>query len=182
MLLQLITTHPESIGPIVRQTPPWVWGLFAALLALGLSQLRARTAGRRRVIVLPAAMGLFSVLGTWTALGRSPHAAAAALTWMAAAAGAFAFMASRPSAGRFDPVRRRYHLPGSAVPLLLILGIFLLKYGVGVELALAPQQVNDAGFALTVAGLYGALTGLFTGRAWGLVRLGKPAAPAAGAA
>lgn len=175
MLLQLLATHPEAIGPIVRQTPPWVWGLFAALLALGLSQLRARSASLTRVAALPAAMALFSVFGTWSALGHSPHAPAAALTGLIAAAAAFALMAQRRSTARFDPVQRRYRLPGSALPLLLILGIFLVKYGVGVELAMAPQQANDAAFALSVAGLYGSFTGLFMGRAWGLVRLALPA-------
>lgn len=178
MLLQLLADHPEALGPIVRQTPLWVWGLFAALLALGLSQLRTRTASLARVAMLPAAMTLFSVFGTWSALGRSAHVAGAALVWFAAAALAFALVSRQPRAARFDPLQRRYHLPGSPVPLLLILGIFLLKYGVGVELVIAPQQVNDAGFALTVAGLYGALTGLFTGRAGGLVRLAWPARPA----
>lgn len=171
MLLQLITHHPEAIGPILRNTPAWVWGLLAGLLALGISQLRDRTASLARVSILPLAMTLFSLWGTWSALGRSPHLAGAGMAWLVAAAVAFALLAPGRSAARFDPVRRSFHLPGSIVPLLLIVGIFLVKYGVGVELSMAPQLIQDAQYALTVAALYGAFTGLFVGRASRLWRL-----------
>ena len=66
MLLQLITSHPEAIGSIVRSTPTWVWGLFGGLVALGASQLRGRTASLARVSLLPIAMTIFSVWGTFS--------------------------------------------------------------------------------------------------------------------
>jgi hypothetical protein len=180
MLLQLLANHPEAIGPILRGTPAWVWGLLAGLLALGASQLRERTASVARVSLIPAAMTAFSVLGTWSALSASPHRAGAVAAWLAAAALAFALFARRRAAARFDPVHRTYRLPGSAVPLLLIVGIFLVKYGVGVELAMAPRLVDGAPYALGVAALYGAFTGVFVGRAWGLWRLAwRPAAASA---
>ena len=53
----------------------------------------------------------------------------------------------------------------------LIAGIFLVKYVVGVELAMAPRLMQDTQYALTVAGLYGAFTGIFVGRAARLWRL-----------
>lgn len=171
MLLQLIATHPEAIGPILRGTPVWVWGLLAGLLALGASQLRERTASLARVSILPVAMALFSVSGTWSALGASPHAAGAIVAWLAAAGLTFALLATRRPAAQFDPVRRTFRLPGSAVPLLLIVGIFLVKYVVGVELTMAPRLADGTQYALTVAALYGAFTGVFVGRTWGLWRL-----------
>jgi hypothetical protein len=171
MLLQLIANHPEAIGPILRNTPIWVWGLLAALLALGISQLRDREAGLARVSLMPMAMTLFGVSGTLSALGGSPHLAGAIAVWLIAAAVPFALLARGRAAAQFDPVRRSYRLPGSVVPLLLIVGIFLVKYGVGVELAMAPQRVQDAQYALTVAALYGAFTGVFVGRASSLWRL-----------
>ena len=65
------------------------------------------------------------------------------------------------------------------MPLLLIVGIFLVKYVVGVELTMAPGLVGDAQYALVVAGLYGLFTGIFVGRAWRLWRLafGSAACP-----
>lgn len=56
MLIQLITQQPQMLEPIVRNTPPWVWGLLAALLALGLSQLRSRNVSLTRITLLPLAM------------------------------------------------------------------------------------------------------------------------------
>lgn len=44
MLLQLITQHPEALVSGLRQTPVWVRGLLAGLLAPGARQLRNRTA------------------------------------------------------------------------------------------------------------------------------------------
>ncbi|MEP6971210.1 MAG: DUF6622 family protein, partial [Betaproteobacteria bacterium] len=74
-----------------------------------------------------------------------------------------------PLAGtRFDPASQTFELPGSVLPLLMIVGIFLIKYIVGVELALQPAQAHDPQFALGVASLYGALNGVFVAR---LVRL-----------
>lgn len=171
MLLQLIVNHPEAIVPIVRNTPTWVWGLLAGLLALGLSQLRDRTAGLARVSLLPLGMALFSASGTFSALGRSPHLATAVAAWLIGAALAFALVAPGRASAQFDPVRRSYRVPGSVVPLLLIVGIFLVKYVVGVEFAMAPRLVQDMQYALTVAAVYGAFTGIFVGRAARLWRL-----------
>lgn len=171
MLLQLVANHPEAIGPILRNTPIWVWGLLASLLALGASQLRDRTASLARVSLLPVAMTIFSVSGTLSAFGKSPHLAGAVAAWLIAAAIAFAVLAPGRAAAQFDPVRRSFRLPGSVVPLLLIVGIFLVKYVVGVELAMAPRLAQDAQYALTVAALYGAFTGVFVGRSARLWRL-----------
>lgn len=171
MLLQLIVNHPEAIVPVVRNTPGWVWGLLAGLLALGISQLRDRTAGLARVSLLPLGMTLFSASGTLSVLGRSPHLAGAIAAWLIAGTVAFGLVAPGRTAAQFDPVRRSYRVPGSVVPLLLIVGIFLVKYVVGVESAMAPQLVMDAQYALTVAAVYGAFTGVFVGRAARLWRL-----------
>lgn len=173
MLLQLITQHPEAIVQILRSTPSWVWGLLAGLLALGASQLRDRTAGLVRVSLLPLGMTLFSVSGTASALGATPHRAMAIGAWLIAAALAFALLARGrgDAAAQYDPARRLFLLPGSVVPLLLIVGIFLVKYVVGVDLAMAPQLVQEAPYVLTVAALYGTFTGIFVGRASRLWRL-----------
>jgi hypothetical protein len=171
VLIQLVTAHPEAIAPILRSTPTWVWGLLAALLALGASQLRDRTASLARVSLLPVGMTVFSAWGTASALGASGHVPGALAVWLVAGAAAFALAARGRTAARFDPVQRTFALPGSVVPLLLVVGIFLVKYVVGVELAMAPRLAQDAQYAVTVAGLYGAFTGIFVGRATRLWRL-----------
>ncbi len=179
MLLQLLAHHPEAVVPVLRQTPMWVWGLLVALLALGASQLRERTASVVRVSLMPVAMTLFSVWGTFSALGASPHRVQAVSAWLITGVLAFALVArGRADRARYDPARRLFHLPGSAVPLALIGGIFLVKYVVGVDLVMAPQLVQEAPYVLGVAALYGAFTGLFIGRAsrlWRLASIGAQA-------
>lgn len=175
MLLNLIVHHPEALADIVRKTPTWVWGLLAAVLWLGASQLFDRTAGLRRVLLMPVAMAGFSAYGLASASAGSAHTGAAIGAWLctatAAAALALWFQPKAPRDAQFDRASRRFHLPGSAMPLALILGIFLTKYFVGVELALQPALARDGGFALQIAVLYGLFNGLFAARALRLWRL-----------
>jgi hypothetical protein len=122
-------------------------------------------------------MSVFSAWGTCSALGGSHVLGSAIVAWLLAAGVMIALLAPGRSDARFDPVHRAYALPGSVVPLLLVIGIFLVKYVVGVELAMAPRLAQDSQYALTVAGLYGAFTGIFLGRAMRLWRLAlRPAA------
>lgn len=174
MLIQLIADHPEALGRIVRSTPVWVWGLLAALLALGASQLRRRSVTLARISLLPLAMTALSLWGTVSAFGASAPLPQLLALWVLAVAGTFALLAPGATTARYDAATRRFELPGSTVPLALIVGIFLLKWGVGVELALAPQRAHEVGFALAVAAAYGAISGVFLGRAARLWRLALP--------
>lgn len=157
---------------ILANTPTWVWGLLAALLALGASQLFTRSASLLRVMILPAAMTGLSLYGTLSVFGAAP---AGLLAWCAAAGMAVPLVLRRPlpARTRYDAATRRFSLPGSGLPLLLILGIFFTKYVVGVMLAMRPALAGDAGFAPAVAALYGAFSGVFIGRALRLWRLAK---------
>jgi hypothetical protein len=182
MLIQLVTQHPEALGTIARNTPRWVWGLLAFLLALGISQLRDRAVGVARASITPVAMTALSVWGMLAAFGSSPLLASALGVWIVCAGLVFAAVGSTRTKASYDPATRTYALPGSVVPLALVLGIFLVKYFVGVELAMAPALARDTQYALTVSAIYGALTGMFVGRASLLWRLSLRAQPAAVAA
>ncbi|MFT4243413.1 MAG: hypothetical protein QM569_14165 [Acidovorax sp.] len=177
MLLHLLVHQPQAIVQIVQQTPTWVWGLLAALLWLGASQWFDRTAGLRRVLLMPVAMTAFSAYGLASAFSSSAHAGAAMGAWLLTAAATTALALwlrpQAPARARYDAAARRFHLPGSAVPLALIVGIFLVKYGVGVELAMQPALARDGTFALQIAVLYGVFNGLFVARALRLWRLAQ---------
>ncbi len=174
MLIQLLVQHPEALGTVIRSTPTWVWGLAASLAVLGASQLKDRNASLVRVSLMPVVMTSFSVWGTLSAFGTSPLLAQAFGVWIAAAVAVFALVIRLPVQARYDVASRRYAIPGSVMPLLLMVGIFLVKYVVGVDLAMAPQLMRDPYYALPVAGLYGAFTGLFVGRAARLWKLALP--------
>lgn len=175
MLLQLLTQHPQALGQVISRTPTWVWGLLAALLALGFSQLFQRRASLVRVSVMPVAMTLFSLYGMVSAFGTSPQRLTAMGLWLTAAAATAGldlwWRMAAPTGTRFDATTRSFALPGSAVPLALIVGIFLVKYVVGIEVAMQPTLPQDSSFAISVALLYGAFNGVFVARAVRLWRL-----------
>jgi hypothetical protein len=173
MLIPLLLDHPEMAGTIVRATPAWVWGLLAALVWLGAAQLRDRNASLARVSILPVVMTGLSVWGVTGAFGKSPMFGYVMLTWMLVAAIAFAAigMTSAPKGTTYDAGTRTYFLPGSWVPLAMIVGIFLTRYVVNVDVAMNPTLTRDGQYTIVVAAMYGLFTGAFLGRAARLWRL-----------
>lgn len=181
MLLHIITHQPEMLTTIVQRTPLWVWGLLAALLALGASQMRQRTVGLRRVFTLPLGMAAFSIFSLAAAFGSTPAPGLAAAWLLACTSPVGLGLWLRPQppvATRYHAATRHFDLPGSAVPLLLIVALFFIRYAVNVELALQPALAREASFALQVAALYGAFSGLFALRAARLWRLARSTHPA----
>lgn len=173
MLITLLIEHPAAALDILRHTPPWIWLLLAGLVALGVSQWRERHASQARVTVLPIVMVALSLLGLVTAFAHGGTLLPALGAWLAGFALVWLLLRrlGAPSGARFDPNSARFHLPGSPWPLLLILAIFLLKYAVGIELALQPQAASHLDFVLGVAGAYGVLSSFFASRAVALWRL-----------
>ncbi|MED5618413.1 DUF6622 family protein [Ideonella sp. BN130291] len=160
----------QMLIQILTHTPRWVFGLFLVLLALGVQQLFTRQVTLRRVSLLPVVMTGLSVWGVISAFAMQPLALPA---WMAGAvlAGGVLLQFPLPAGVRYDAASRRFQLPGSAVPLALMMGVFFTKYAVGVTLAQAPELAFHGGFSLGLSALYGLFTGLFVGRAARLWRL-----------
>ena len=170
---------------ILVHTPYWVWVLLLALLWLGLVQTAPRRARLRRVILLPLVMTGLSLYGTSSTFGAVP---ASWVMWAGAALATLAWVASSqlPAGVRYNAARQVFSLPGSWLPLGLMMAIFLTKYGVAVMLALEPALARDNATAAIVASIYGAMSGVFIGRMARLLRLAQasavkpgPTAPAA---
>jgi uncharacterized membrane protein len=162
-----------TLGPVLGHTPVWVWGLLAALVALGALQLRDRSASLLRVSLTPIAMTVFSLWGTVSLMNNLP-AISHLTAWMAAATIVFLLLASGPAPATYDAATRSYRVQGSVVPLLLMLAVFAVKYVAGVQMALDPRRLYDLGYTLTLATVYGAFSGAFLGRAARLWRLALP--------
>lgn len=164
------------IAQILSNTPVWVWGLLAALLALGFSQTRNRTAGIPRLVLMPLGLGGFSLWGTISAFGAS---ATVLGSWLAATILLLLIVTQMrmPAGVSYDRDARKFALPGSWVPMLLILGIFITKYAVGVSLSMQPDLKANGNFVLAIATIYGVFSGIFAGRTVRLLRLAsRPAA------
>jgi len=155
---------------IFLHTPRWVWIVFAALVWLGAKQMVANTVSLGRTTLMPLVMVGLSISGLASAFGDSPTALVA---WAAAAVVTATLVQQRalPASTRYDAASRRFHLAGSAVPLALMMGIFLTKYVVGVMMAMQPGLRHDAVFTLVVPLIYGAFSGIFAGRALRLWRV-----------
>lgn len=154
---------------IILHTPKWVFAVFVLLVWLGARQLLSGSVSLAKVTVMPIAMTALSVFGVLSAFGDS---LGALLGWAAAAVVLIALVLQRPlpATTRYDAAAREFHVAGSAVPLMLMMGIFFTKYVVGVALAMHPELRQQASFALGVPVLYGAFSGIFVARA---VRLWK---------
>jgi len=157
---------------IVQHTPVWVWGLLLALVALGLGQTFPRRVTLRRSTMLPLALLTFSLYGVFSRFGAQP---APLLAWGVGLAAALVATQGRfdTSAVRFDAASRSFQMPGSWLPLVLMLTLFALKFAAGVLAATQPALVRDAGFALPASAAFGAVSGIFLARAiafWTLAR------------
>ncbi|MEK8034586.1 DUF6622 family protein [Ideonella sp. DXS29W] len=159
---------------ILSHTPTWVFGLFAALLLLGLSQLATRRVKLLRASLLPLGMLGLSLYGVCSGLAAAHPWVL--LVWLKALAVSAVFVMRRPApeGTQYDAASRNFVLPGSAVPLSMMMAIFFTKYAVGVMLAMQPGLAQQAVFAGSLSLLYGALSGVFLGRAARLWQLAWP--------
>jgi hypothetical protein len=163
---------------ILRHTPLWVWLLLAVLLALGLAQTRAQTLAVPRLVILPLVMLTLGLSTLWPAAQKLPLVAGVWLVLLATAAAAAARWLV-PRAARWHASSQRLQLPGSVWPLVLMMFTFLLKYAIGVFQGLQPMAASAPSFLVTVAAVSGLLSGLWLGRALGLLQLTRRAAPLA---
>jgi hypothetical protein len=150
---------------ILAGAPLWVWPLLAALVAAGLAQLRARIVPRALVLAMPAVMTVLSVVGLLSSFGAS---AVALASWLVGAAVAVALNQQvwRLPRGVRAAAGGGYAVPGSIVPLLLMLAIFATRFGVGAVSASAPALATAPLFVALIAATLGLLSGLFVARAW----------------
>lgn len=163
---------------MLAHTPIWVFALFAMLLALGLVQMRSREVSLQRASILPLIMVVLSLAGTLSAFGASAEPLAA---WAAAlAVSSFAVLSlPKPHGVSYNANTQRYNLPGSAVPLALMMGIFFTRYAVGATLGMHPELANLPTFTATTSAAYGLFSGVFLGRGLRLWQLARKARPAA---
>ena len=159
---------PTFLITAIRQTPLWVWVILAVLLALGVKQTKNHVVGHARLLVQPLVLGALSVLAAIGAFGLQPITAAGWL--MGALAGVLLNrMLGLPRRVLALP-DGRFAIGGSWVPMVLLMAIFWLRYGVAVSLAVAPALAADTVFALLACAVYGLASGLLGARAWRVLR------------
>ncbi|SDQ96688.1 hypothetical protein SAMN05428982_2671 [Pseudoxanthomonas sp. CF385] len=158
---------------ILSHTPLWVFGLFFGLVYLGYLQSRTRQVSRGRLVVLPLAMLAWSLYSVWSTFDAHLTALAAwACAWVAVVASASVRAPSRRAA--YDASTKQFTVPGSWVPLALMMGIFFFKYAVAVVHATNPGVLGTTTAVVVVAGTYGLFSGMFMARALRVLAVMKP--------
>ncbi|MBZ2205874.1 DUF6622 family protein [Massilia soli] len=156
------------MSQILTHTPPWVFALFAGLLAFGLLQTRSRNVNRTMAYLLPAGMVALSLSGVQSSFGLAPVPVALWATGLIVVA--FAGYKLFPNTRLiFDPATNSFFIPGSWYPLAVIMAIFLTKYAFAVMTAMKFGAVNSPAFAMAFSLAYGCFSGYFAARAANLV-------------
>jgi hypothetical protein len=149
---------------ILRHTPEWVYAVFLGLIVLGLIQSRPREVAPLMVAILPVALGVFSLTRVLSAFGPEPLALAA---WAAGTAAALLVNRAlkQPAGAHWSTASGTFHVPGSWVPLALMMAVFFARYALAVSQVMTPELAHSAGFAAAASFGFGLLSGIFLARA-----------------
>ena len=156
------------MSQIVSQTPPWVFGLFVGLLVLGLMQTRNRKVREWLAYLLPVGMVCLSLSGVHTSFGLQ---AIPILAWAFGIA-VVTLLGSKAMANNgvvYLSQERSFLIPGSWIPLLVIMAIFFVKYVFAVLKSVGVIDVTSTTTAVLFSLIYGCLSGYFSARATTLV-------------
>ncbi len=155
---------------ILKHTPSWVFILFFGLLILGFWQSRDRVVSRSRLFLLPIAMTLFSAHSLQNEFGTVWSYIA---VWLLGVAVSFCLglFIGAPRRVAYSAEINSFFVPGSWVPLILILGIFSIKYAVGIILGMNMPIGTTPVFINSVCLLFGLFSGVFLSRAISIAKI-----------
>ena len=149
---------------MLSHIPTWVFGVFALLLVLGIWLSRPRAVSPIAPVALAVGFPIYSLYGVVSAFEA---AAATILPWVAALL-LSALLGQRifgPRNLARVPGTAKVQVPGSWLPLGLMMGIFLAKFVVGFVQGADLPVGHQAWFAPAVCFALGALSGGFVSRA-----------------
>jgi hypothetical protein len=166
------------IMSVLQHTPVWVWILAAVLVRLGTLQARDRTVSPWLTAAVPILFIALSLSGVVRGAGGSgaaaPYAAALSLAaWFAGFVGVWSLGHRRLAvhSARWLDAERRIHVPGSWLPLFLMVGLFAFRYLSAVAAALAPALSRDPRYLVGCNLIFGAFAAVFWIRSRSLRRL-----------
>lgn len=151
-----------SVETIMSRTPVWVWILLAYLVSRGLKALKGGMAPLSRLAIVPAVFTVWGLLH----LFKEPSAGwVTGLAWLVGAAAGLGIgiVLARNSGMTVDRLQKTVTLPGSVVPLGLILLSFASKFWLSFELATTHPGL-DSMYIILDGLVSGLVAGIFAGR------------------
>jgi hypothetical protein len=147
--------------------PLWPFAILAGLVVLGIRQSRDRIVEPGAMARMALAMLVFSLYGVTAAFGVEPLPLLAwALGFAASMVLGAPVLAPRGLAREGNAVR----LPGSWLPLGLMVGIFVAKFALGFATGVGAHVVHEAWFIAVVSAILGMFSGAFAARAMAVQR------------
>ena len=148
---------------ILKHTPIWVYVLFFLLLYIGINNLKSREIRVQTLFIAPLLILLLSIAGVASSFNVS---FASVSSWTAGFLLGLGLMRLifKPEGVKFLLTHRKILVPGSWLPLVMMMAIFFVKYAVGVILARNPEEAFDLAFIIPVCLAYGVFSGSFLGR------------------
>ena len=154
----------DMLLAILAHTPIFVWVVLAVLVALGVRQTRTQTLSAGRVWAVPVLVGAASLAGALRGF-------AGAGEWLTGGCWVLGAVLGFLSNRSLDLPRRvsanadgSFTIGGSVAPLLLFVGVFMVRYVVNVALAVQPALAHDPLAAAAAAIAYGLTAGLLAAR------------------
>jgi len=154
---------------ILTNAPTWAWAVLTGLIVLGGLQTMSRRLPLPMIVVLPVlmtALSLYSVGASFT------DSVAGYGAWSAGALGALTLnglLLRSPAGVRYDAAARRYALPGSLAPLVMMLAIFATRFATIATLQVNPAAAASPAFVIVTSALLGFLAGMFVSRTYVIV-------------
>jgi hypothetical protein len=157
---------------ILSHTPIWVYATFFVLLVFGLIQTRTRTVSKLPALLLPAGMLALSLAGIYSSFGLAtiPLAAWGMAIASTTVVGYTFFRDKRIHCTATDG---NFFIPGSWVPLIVMMAIFLTKYVYAILHAYNAEGIATPLVIGALSAVYGLLSGYFSSRAVNLIKLAQ---------
>ncbi len=156
-------TTSSPIAQILMYTPRWVFGILAALVILGLWQVRTRQVSLPVALILPIYMLVDSFTGVFGYVGLNLLALSC---WLLAAVSitSLSLTLMDKNIAKFDLSNRKLEIRGSWLPLFIILGIFFTRFALGVATGMDLKVIQHPYFPVTTALVLGGWSGFFLAR------------------
>ncbi len=155
----------ELLIEIFKQTPWWVFALFAGLLLIGLKAVQPRVITVKKLWLLPLVFTIWNLV--WLYERVQGHYSLIVFWFLGLAFGGF-FGWLLIRRWKIKAVSRNWiALPGTWSTLILILSVFIVRYFFVFNYETHPEAAHH--LFLSDALISGIITGIFIGRAAGLL-------------